>query len=57
MTISITAEAFEALAATVSANREADARPDGKGGFSITLPRDVPTGSRRYAVLARATAM
>jgi predicted CopG family antitoxin len=41
VTISITAEAFEAIRATLSAGAEADTRPDGKGGFHITLPRDV----------------
>ena len=41
VTISITAEAFNAVKATLSADAEADTRPDGKGGFHITLPRDV----------------
>jgi hypothetical protein len=41
VTISITAEAFEAIRATLSARSEADTRPDGKGVFHITLPRDV----------------
>jgi predicted CopG family antitoxin len=41
VTISITAEAFEAIRATLPATSTADPRPDGKGGFHITLPRDV----------------
>lgn len=41
VTISITAEAFEAIRATLPANSTADARPDGKGDFHIILSRDV----------------
>jgi predicted CopG family antitoxin len=41
VTISITAEAFAALAATLPVDKEADACPDGKGGHSITLPHDI----------------
>jgi hypothetical protein len=41
VTISITAEAFEAIKASLSVGVEADMRPDGKGGFHITLPRDL----------------
>jgi hypothetical protein len=41
VTISISAEAFAAIAATLSQDREADRRPDGKSGFRITLPHDV----------------
>ena len=39
--ISITAEALAAIEATLPDSREADRRPDGKGGFLIVLPRDV----------------
>jgi hypothetical protein len=38
VTIPSTAEAFNA---TLSAGTEADARPDGKGGFQITFAHDV----------------
>ena len=41
VTISITAEALAAIAATLPAGREADRRPDGKGGYFITLPHGV----------------
>jgi hypothetical protein len=41
VTISITAQAFEAIRATLPAISTADTRPDGMGGFHITLPRDV----------------
>jgi hypothetical protein len=41
LTISITAEALAAIAATLPENREADRRPDGKGAYFVTLPRDV----------------
>jgi predicted CopG family antitoxin len=41
VTISITAEAFAALAASLPRDKEADARPNGKGGFKITLPHDI----------------
>jgi hypothetical protein len=41
VTISITRSALAAIAATLSGGRAADTRPDGKGGFFITLPRDV----------------
>jgi len=37
VTISITAEALSAIAATLPDNREAERRPDGKGGFLVTL--------------------
>ena len=33
LTISISAEAFEAIAATLADGYEAEARPDGKGGY------------------------
>ena len=39
VTISISAEALAAVAATLPQGREADRRPDGKGGYSVTLPR------------------
>jgi hypothetical protein len=41
VTISITADALAALAATLPDDREADQRPDGKGGYRITLPHSV----------------
>ena len=41
ITISITAEALAAIAATLPDDREADRRPDGKGGYFITLPHGV----------------
>jgi hypothetical protein len=41
VTLSITAEAFKAIAATLPKGSKADARPDGKGGYLITLPRSV----------------
>jgi len=39
VTISISAEALCAIAAPLPEGREADRRPDGKGGYSVTLPR------------------
>jgi hypothetical protein len=41
VTISITAEALAAIAATLPEGREAERRPDGKGGYFITLPHTV----------------
>jgi hypothetical protein len=41
VTISITAAAFETIKATLPADRAADARPDGKGGYLIVLPHAV----------------
>jgi hypothetical protein len=41
LTISISAEALAAIAATLPDDREAEQRPDGKGGYFITLPRGV----------------
>jgi hypothetical protein len=41
VTISISAEAFTAIAATLPDDREADRRRDGKGGYFITLPHGV----------------
>jgi hypothetical protein len=38
VTISISAEALAAIAATL---REAERRPDEKGDYFVTLPRDV----------------
>jgi hypothetical protein len=38
VTISVTAEALAAIAATLPAGRAADARPDGKGGYLFVLP-------------------
>jgi hypothetical protein len=37
VTISITAEAIAAIAATLPETREADARPNGKGGYLVAL--------------------
>jgi hypothetical protein len=41
VTISISAEALAAIAATLPEGREADRRPDGKRGYFITLPHGV----------------
>ena len=41
ITISITAEALVAIAATLPDDRQADRHPDGKGGYFITLPHGV----------------
>jgi hypothetical protein len=41
VTISITADAFKAIEATLLEGYEADARPDGKGGYLVTLPHGV----------------
>jgi hypothetical protein len=41
VTISISAEALAAIEATLPDGREADRRPDGKGGYLVTLPRGV----------------
>jgi hypothetical protein len=40
-TISISAEALAAIEATLPEGREADRRPDGKGGYFITLSHGV----------------
>ena len=37
VTISITCEALAAIAATLTDSRDAERRPDGKGGFLVTL--------------------
>ena len=39
VTISISAAAFAANAATLPENRDAEARPDGNGGYLLTLDR------------------
>ena len=41
VTISISAEAFAAIESTLPDGRQADRRPDGKGGNFITLPQGV----------------
>jgi hypothetical protein len=41
ITISITAEALAAIAATLPKGSPAEAHPDGKGGYLIVLPRNV----------------
>jgi hypothetical protein len=41
VTISISAEALSAIEATLPDGREADRRPDGKGGYFVTLPHNV----------------
>jgi hypothetical protein len=41
VTISITAAALNAIEATLREDREPERRPDGKGGYFLTLPRDV----------------
>ena len=38
MTIPITAEAFAAIRAAFSGDWSSDIRPDGKGGYLLTLP-------------------
>ena len=38
VTISISAEALDAIEATLPDGREADRRSDGKGGYFVTLP-------------------
>jgi hypothetical protein len=48
VTISITAEAFAAIEATLLKGTKSEARPDGKGGYLIVLP---------HAVLDRLKAM
>jgi hypothetical protein len=65
VTISITAEALAAIAATLPEGREAERRPDGKGAYFVTLPRGVldrlkamraPGESYSDAILRLATA-
>ena len=41
VTISISAEAFAAIAATLPKGSKAEARPDGRGGYLVTLDRNV----------------
>ncbi len=41
VTIGITVEAFAAIESTIAKGSKADAHPDGRGGFYVTLPRDV----------------
>jgi hypothetical protein len=41
VTISISAEAIAAIEATLPEGREAERRPNGRGGYFITLPHDV----------------
>jgi hypothetical protein len=41
VTISITAEAFQAIKATLAKGSTADAHSDGKGGYLIVLPHAV----------------
>jgi len=41
VTISITQTAFEAIAATLPTGYTAEGRPDGKGGYLVTLDRHV----------------
>jgi len=41
VTISISPEALAAIAATLPDGREAERRPDGRGGYFITLPHGV----------------
>jgi len=45
--ISISAEALAAIAATLPDGREAERRPDGKGGYFITPPHGVVDPLRR----------
>ena len=41
VTISISGEAFAAIESTLPDGRQADRRPDDKGGYFITLPQGV----------------
>ena len=41
MVTSISAEALDPMAVSLPDGREADRRPDGKGGYFITLPHGV----------------
>jgi hypothetical protein len=41
VTISISPAAFAAIEATLPDDREAEARPDGKGGYLVALPHGV----------------
>jgi hypothetical protein len=41
VTISITAEAFAAIEATLPKGMKGKPRPDGKGGYLIVVPHDV----------------
>jgi hypothetical protein len=41
VTILISAEALAAIASSLPDAREADRRPDGQGGYFITLPHGV----------------
>jgi hypothetical protein len=41
VTISISPEAYAAIGATLPKGSRADARPDGKGGYLVTLDRTV----------------
>jgi hypothetical protein len=41
VTISITTEAFAAIEATLPKGTRGEARPDGKGGYLVVLPRGV----------------
>jgi hypothetical protein len=45
VTISISAEALDAIEATLPEGREAERRPDGKGGFraALSVSRDGPS--------------
>jgi hypothetical protein len=58
VTISIIAAALDAIEATLPKGREADCRPDGKGGYLITLPHggDRPADARAKSYRALAAA-
>ena len=57
VTISINAAAFAAIEATLPKGSRAEARPDGKGGYLVTLDRNVLDRLRaKFAARARATA-
>jgi hypothetical protein len=56
VTISISAEALTAIAATLPDDREAERRPDGKGGYLVTLPHGVLDRLKAIRGPARSTA-
>ena len=53
MTIPITAEAFAAIQTAFSGDWSSDIRPDGKGGYLLTLPKAWSICWRRSEGLAK----
>jgi hypothetical protein len=53
---SVTADAFAAIEATLPEGSEADGRPDGKGGYLVTLPHGVIDRLKAIRGPARSTA-